>query len=61
MTTIGVVIMALLVALLWFEMMRGHHQRSNAKDIQRSRADVVREIKQIEIHRPDHILRGDDL
>ena len=58
MTTIGVMIMALLVALFWFETMRNHHRRSNAKDVQGSRADVVREIKQIEIHRPDHILKG---
>jgi uncharacterized membrane protein len=61
MTTIGVLIMAVLAVLLWFEMMRSHHRRSDAKDVQRSRADVVREIKQIEIHRPNHILRGDDL
>ena len=56
----GVLIMVLLAALLAWELFRNHNRRMHARDIQLSRAEVVREIKQIEIHRPHHILRGDD-
>ena len=52
--------MVLLAGLLAFEMIRNHNRRMHARDIQLSRAQVVREIKQIQIHRPHHILRGDN-